>query len=114
MLIKEGTLVVFTMYDAGEKKPPETALGIVVGEIPKGRPDEDDSFNVKILCPEFFEGRQIGVLQKDLFPLAQNCYSKGSGGSIYLNLPEIVLSLVKKIDALKKEVAFLQQANQSL
>ena len=107
MEIRKGTLVACNMWgteEGGRTYPPDQkrAIGVVVEQNygpPPGCEDEM-SFAVKLIYPPHLKDTTIGVLETDLTPLSQT--SDTVSEEFQDNLPQIILTLVRRIEALEK------------
>lgn len=110
MELDTGTLVACNIYGLAKGRilPPnqKRGLGVILG--PQGSENGEKSFKVRVFYPTSLKGLGIGVLERDLIALSP------AGQSLYDNLNEVVLSLVREIDGLKRTVEFLQQSNKAL
>jgi len=69
-------------------------------------------FLVRLIYPPYLKNTTIGVLERDLIPLAQ---THATDSDLILdNLSEILLSFMREIDTLKRENRFLRQAYEAL
>lgn len=113
--VRSGMLVAFNMYQCKNGAvftlPDEKGgLGLVL-KAGGSYETEDRSFQVKVLYPFSLRGNILVMIESSLMPLAHNREAKVE--NLQEDLPEIILSLAREIDRLKKRVSELApQASQ--
>ncbi len=120
MDIKVGTLVACDLYemDQGKISPPDQkrGFGVVLSETPRhGMPWETGrSFQTRLIYPPNVQGIVLGILEKDMVGLAQDCVIIDTANLIPSKLPDILLALIRRIERLEGENRFLKESAKAL